>query len=105
MLNQYHAPNLLTDKPGLSHLGARLPLAQEKFTQERIERFFLAAQLFTATAVLLAESTQKPFQHGQSSFFGVRLLGWLNEDSWMFRPISRILRQGSGGQDEGWSSQ
>ena len=86
-------------------IRVRIPLAQEQFTQERIERFFLAAQLFTATAVLLTERTQEPFQHGQGSLLRVCFLGWCNEDSRMFRPIRRILRQGGGGQDEGWSSQ
>lgn len=103
--DRYHTPNLLTDETGLSHLRVRIPFAQEKFTQEWIERFFLAAQLFTAAAVLLAECAQEPFQHSQSSLFGVCLLGWGNKDSWMFCPIGRVLRQGSGGQDEWWSSQ
>lgn len=98
-------PNLLTDQLCLSHVGISIPLANEKFSQERIKWFLLASQLFTATAVLLAESGEKPSENGQGPFFGICLLSRGNEHRWMFGPVRRILRQGSGGEDEWWSSQ
>lgn len=57
-------PNLLTDQLGLSHVGISIPLANEKFSQERIKWFLLASQLFTATAVLLAERGEEPSENG-----------------------------------------
>lgn len=98
-------PNLLTDQLGLSHVGISIPFANEKFSQERIEWFLLAPQLFTATAVLLAERGEEPSENSQGSLFRICLLSRGNEYRWMFGPVRRILRQGSGGENEWWSSQ
>lgn len=105
LLCRCDVPNLLTDQFGLSQVGTFIPLANEKFSQERIERLLLAPQLFTATAVLLTERSKEPSENGQGSLFRIRLFSWGNEYRWMFGPVRRILRQGSGGEDEWWSSQ
>lgn len=77
--------DLLANKSSLSHLI--MPLRQEEFTQERIQRF-LDSILFVSAGVLLSfESREEPSQHKQSSLFGVGFVGRCYEDRGVFGPV------------------
>ena len=89
----------------LSHVGIGIPLANEKFSQERVERFFLTAQLLTAAAILLAKGAEEPFENRQSPLFRIRFLSRGDEQRWVLGPIGRIFGQRSGRENEGWGSQ
>lgn len=57
---KYVSPHLLADQSCDTCLI--LPLAQEQFTQERIQGLLLTPQSIATTAVLLLERAEEPFR-------------------------------------------
>ena len=96
---------MLTDQRRIPHIRIRRPPTDEQLAQERVQRFFLTAELLAATAVLLPEGTQEPFQDQQGALLGIGFLGRGDEELWVFGPVGRVFGQGGGGEDEGWGGQ
>lgn len=91
-------PDLLTEQLGLSEVRVAVgePLAEEEFTQEGVQRFFLASQLLATTAVLLVKGSEEPLEDEESSLLRIGLLGGSDEDGGVFGPVGRVLSKGGG---------
>lgn len=106
-LGRSHAPNLLTDQAGLAQLRVRTsqPLSYEQFTQERVERFLLTAELLTTAAVLLVQGREEPFEHKKSALLRISLSRGRHKYSRVFSPVGRVFGKRGGGEDEWRGSQ
>lgn len=91
----FHIPDLFTDQIRLPHVCATLPFSEEKFPQERVQRFLLTAELLTTATVLLTESTEEPLEDEEGPLRGVGFLGWCDENDGVFGPVGRIFGKGS----------
>lgn len=98
-------PHLLTDELGVTDIFTFNPFSQKQFAQERVERFFLAAQFLAAGAVLLVQGAQEPFHHEHGSLLWIGLARRGNEERGVFTPVGRVFSQGGGREDERRGSQ